>query len=225
MKPLFRTLLLACLLPAAALAENIPIQRWQTAEGTKVLLVERHENPIVDIDVAFDAGSSRDSANKIGVADFAAGLADTGTKSLGEEALLQRVGDLAVSLSSYNTTETSGVRLRSLSKPDILNPALGLMRDVLVEPRFDPAVLKREQDRAVETLKQNRTQPDSSPPWPTPGRCIPPIPTAIRPAPASKPSAALLLPTCTASTSNTSPAATPWWRLWAMSAATRPKKS
>ena len=122
MKPLFRTLLLACLLPAAALAENIPIQRWQTAEGTKVLLVERHENPIVDIDVAFDAGSSRDSANKIGVADFAAGLADTGTKSLGEEALLQRVGDLAVSLSSYNTTETSGVRLRSLSKPDILNP-------------------------------------------------------------------------------------------------------
>ena len=160
MKPLFRTLLLACLLPAAALAENIPIQRWQTAEGTKVLLVERHENPIVDIDVAFDAGSSRDSANKIGVADFAAGLADTGTKSLGEEALLQRVADLAVSLSSYNTTDTSGVRLRSLSKPDILNPALGLMRDVLVEPRFDPAVLKREQDRAVETLKQNRTQPD-----------------------------------------------------------------
>lgn len=160
MKPLFRTLLLACLLPAAALAENIPIQRWQTAEGTKVLLVERHENPIVDIDVAFDAGSSRDSANKIGVADFAAGLADTGTKSLGEEALLQRVADLAVSLSSYNTADTSGVRLRSLSKPDILNPALGLMRDVLVEPRFDPAVLKREQDRAVETLKQNRTQPD-----------------------------------------------------------------
>ena len=160
MKPLFRTLLLACLLPAAALAENIPIQRWQTAEGTKVLLVERHENPIVDIDVAFDAGSSRDSANKIGVADFAAGLADTGTKSLGEEALLQRVADLAVSLSSYNTTDTSGVRLRSLSKPDILNPALGLMRDVLVEPRFDSAVLKREQDRAVETLKQNRTQPD-----------------------------------------------------------------
>ena len=160
MKPLFRTLLLACLLPAAALAENIPIQRWQTAEGTKVLLVERHENPIVDIDVAFDAGSSRDSANKIGVADFAAGLADTGTKSLDEEALHRRVADLAVSLSSYNTADTSGVRLRSLSKPDILNPALGLMRDVLVEPRFDPAVLKREQDRAVETLKQNRTQPD-----------------------------------------------------------------
>ena len=35
MKPLFRTLLLACLLPAAALAENIPIQRrgHQSAAG------------------------------------------------------------------------------------------------------------------------------------------------------------------------------------------------
>ncbi|MBH5328184.1 insulinase family protein [Eikenella sp. S3360] len=159
MKPFFRILLLACLLPAAALAEDIPIQRWQTADGTKVLLVERHENPIVDIDVAFDAGNSRDSANKIGVADFAAGLMDTGTQNLNEEALLGRVADLAVSLSSYGGTDSSGVRLRSLAKGDILNPALDLMRDVLAEPRFDPAVLKREQDRAVENLKQNRTQP------------------------------------------------------------------
>ncbi len=159
MKPFFRILLLACLLPAAALAEDIPIQRWQTAEGTKVLLVERHENPIVDIDVAFDAGSSRDHPDKIGVASFAAGLMDTGTRKLDEEALLRRTDDLAVRLSSYGTADTSGVLLRSLSKPDILNPALDLMRDVLAKPRFDAAVLKREQDRAVENLKQNLTQP------------------------------------------------------------------
>ena len=159
MKAFFRILLLVWLLPAVALAEDIAIQRWQTSDGTKVLLVERHGNPIVDIDVAFDAGSSRDTADKIGVATFAAGLMDTGTKRLDEEALHSRADDLAIQLSSYGSLDISGVRLRSLSKPEILNPAVDLMRDVLLEPRFDPAVLQREQNRAVEVLKQNLTRP------------------------------------------------------------------
>lgn len=159
MKPFFRILLLVWLLPAAALAEDIAIQRWQTADGTKVLLVERHDNPIVDIDVAFDAGSSRDTADQVGVAGFASDLMDTGTRLLDEEALRNRVDDLAIRLSSYGSLDISGVRLRSLSKPEILNPAVDLMRDVLFEPRFDAAVLRREQNRAVEVLKQNLTQP------------------------------------------------------------------
>lgn len=153
-------LLFAALLPLAAAAESVPIQRWQTADGTRVLLVERHDNPIVDIHIAFDAGSARDRADKIGVAGFTAALMDAGTRRLDEEALHERGSDLAVSLGSYGGTERAGVALRSLSKPEVLAPAVALMRDILVEPRFDPAVLRREQDRAVASLKQNLTRPE-----------------------------------------------------------------
>lgn len=151
--------LLAALLPLAAAAENVPIQRWQTEGGTRVLFVERRDNPIVDINIAFDAGSVRDSADKIGVAGFTAALMDTGTRRLDEEALHERGSDLAVSLASYGGTERAGVALRSLSKPEVLDSAVALMRDILAEPRFDPAVLRREQDRAAASLKQNLTRP------------------------------------------------------------------
>ena len=38
-------------------AQAFDIQRWTSPGGAKVLLVARHDNPIVDIDIAFDAGS------------------------------------------------------------------------------------------------------------------------------------------------------------------------
>ena len=153
-------LLLAALLPLAAAAEGMVIQRWQTRDGTRVLFVERHGNPIVDVNIAFDAGSSRDRADKIGVAGFTAALMDAGTRRLDEEALHERAGDLAVSLSSYGGLEQAGVSLRSLSKPEVLDLALALMRDELVTPRFDAAVLRREQERSVAIFKQNLTRPN-----------------------------------------------------------------
>ena len=44
-----KTLILAlAVLPLTAQAA-VNIQRWKTKEGTQILLVEHHENPIVDM--------------------------------------------------------------------------------------------------------------------------------------------------------------------------------
>lgn len=49
----------------------IPIQSWTTPNGAKVLLVENHSIPVVDVSVEFDAGSRRDPTDKAGLASMA----------------------------------------------------------------------------------------------------------------------------------------------------------
>lgn len=157
-KPLGSLVVWAWLLLATP-ALAVDIQRWHTPEGAKVLLVARHDNPIVDIDIAFDAGARRDTADKIGVADMANGLLDTGTAQDDEEALREKISDLAVTVSSYGELERGGVRIRSLSRADTLHAAVALANQMLVSPRFDAAVLAREQNRAVAGLQQSLTRP------------------------------------------------------------------
>lgn len=150
-------LCLWCLWSASAVA--IDIQHWTQNNGARVLLVERHDNPIIDIDVAFDAGSRRDNPQHIGVADMANGLLDSGTQQDSEEILRAKIDDLAVTVQSYGELERGGVRIRSLSKPDTLSKTIIIANQMLVSPRYDANVLQREKTRAIASLQQGLTQP------------------------------------------------------------------
>lgn len=55
MKPTL--LALALLLPLSVQAAT-DIQRWRNRDGTQILLVERHENPIIDLEVSFKGAGS-----------------------------------------------------------------------------------------------------------------------------------------------------------------------
>lgn len=137
----------------------IDIQTWQLNNGSKVYLVERHDIPIIDVQIDFDAGTRRDDPNKIGVADFANGLADAGAGSFSEEALKEKTTELAISLSSFSSLESAGISLRTLSKPATLTEATKLANLILTEPKYEIGIIKREQDRAVQGLKQGETDP------------------------------------------------------------------
>ena len=157
MKKLLTTTLLLLALPSA---HALDIQRWRTAEGATVLLVERHENPIVDISVQFPAaGSIADSQGKNGVSDFAAGLLTTGTKKHDEENFNKRINDLAAQLESDNDRESSSLILRSLSRPATLRQAGELMQQALSQPRYDAEVFRRTRQQAELALRQNESQP------------------------------------------------------------------
>ena len=147
------------ILPALAQAD-VNIQRWHTAEGTQVLLVERRENPIVDMRVSFKgAGSTSDPAGKSEVAGFTAALLTAGTKTLDEEAFHARVNDLAASLSSDSSEENASVSLRSLSRTDILRPAVDLLNQSLTRPRFAEPALERLRKQSITALQQQETDP------------------------------------------------------------------
>ena len=151
------------LLPIIALfsslsAHAIDIQRWRTPQGAQVQLVERHELPIVDFAIAFqNAGSSFEPAGKSDIAQPTSQMIMRGTRRLNEEQFNAAINDLGSIVSGSSDAEHSIFTFRS--RTTALQPTAQLFAQALAAPRFDAAVLKRLQNRAVLSLQQAQSYP------------------------------------------------------------------
>jgi zinc protease len=74
-----------CHIPAMA---AIPVQQWTQPGGARVYLVESPAIAMVDVQLDFDAGSRRVSADQAGLAGAAAGLISKGVAARGGEPAL-----------------------------------------------------------------------------------------------------------------------------------------
>ena len=158
MKPTL--LALALLLPLSIQAAT-DIQRWRNRDGTQILLVERHENPIIDLEVSFKgAGSIANPDGKSQVAEFTAALLTDGTQELDEEAFNAEADNIGAQISSDSNAESASAGFRSLSKADIRDKAANLLNHSLTRPRFDEAVFRRRQIQSITGLQQQETTPD-----------------------------------------------------------------
>lgn len=160
---LIATLILwAASLPALA---AIDIQHWSTPNGARVLLVETHNLPMLDVQVDFAAGASRDPAGRNGVAALTHALLDAGSGSgreaRDENALADLLADAGAILGGGIDDDRASIGLRVLSDPRQRAPALAVLRDILTRPAFPPAVLARERMRSIASLREARTQPDA----------------------------------------------------------------
>ena len=142
------------------MAQAIDIQRWTTPQGSQVLLVERHDLPIVDYTVIFKgAGSTADPEGKSNIATATAQLLVSGTTQLDEEQFNSKINDLASNIETGNSFEYSNVSFRSLSDANKLNATADLFNQAITQPRFDANALQRIKDQAILSLKQSESYP------------------------------------------------------------------
>lgn len=159
---------LAKLISAAALccistlASAIPvIQHWQTGNGAKVLFVEDHDLPMLDVAVTLQAGSSFDPAGKSGLAGLTHKLLDSGAGGLSEEQISRGMADIGAQFSGDINQDNASVSLRTLSNPEQRDQGLDIMARVLQHPAFPEAILTREKIRLIAALKEAKTMPES----------------------------------------------------------------
>jgi zinc protease len=155
-KPFLVALLLG--LPLSAQAA-LAIQHWQTPQGARVLFVESHELPMLDIAVDFPAGSARDPAGKPGLAQLTHGLLDQGADGLSDTAIAHRLADVGAVLSGNFDRDRAGVRLRSLSSAAEKDKALDILARVLQRPDFPQAVIRREKQRLIASIREAEADP------------------------------------------------------------------
>jgi len=159
----FRLLGLALLslgLLSTAARAMAPIESWQTSSGAKVLFVENHDLPILDVSVDFPAGSGYGTKEKSGLAAFTQALLRLGAGGLDENQVSQRIADVGARLGGRFDADRAGISLRTLSNAKEREPALEVMTQVLTAPQFPENVLARERARAIAGLKEADTKPD-----------------------------------------------------------------
>ena len=137
-------------------AMEADIQQWHTESGTKVLFVERHELPIVDLRVAFDAGSARDGDHP--------GLARLTSELLLEGTEAQDAGEIARSFERYGARvstnsgrDTGEFSLRGLSDPARLEPVIEELAAVMQGASFPADALERVRRQMLLGLQQAKS--------------------------------------------------------------------
>lgn len=138
----------------------LPIQHWVAPSGAQVYFVENHDLPMLDINVDFVAGSSRDTAAKSGLAGITTHLLSLGAGGMTEAEISKRMADVGADIGGRFDMDRAGVSLRTLSSSREREVALSIFSAVLQQPDFPESVLQREKTRAIAGLKEAQTQPD-----------------------------------------------------------------
>jgi len=159
---LARPLCLLILAGGASVAHALlPIQTWSTSSGARVLFVESRALPMLDISVDFPAGSGYDSKALSGRAAFTQRLLRLGAGGLSENELAQRAADVGARVGGRFDADRAGVDLRTLSSARERDAALDVLARILQQPEFPDGVLEREKARAIASLKESDTKPDT----------------------------------------------------------------
>jgi zinc protease len=131
--------------------------RRKLSNGLELLIVERHDLPIVTFDLIVKSGETLTPKGKEGLGSIAASLLDEGTTT---RTTLQMAGELAeigASLGTSGGHESTSVSLTTLKRH--LEPALDLFADVILNPSFP----EKELDRLkLERLAQLQAQTDDA---------------------------------------------------------------
>jgi zinc protease len=133
------------------------VQRTTLANGLKVLLLERHGTPLVNVALAVDAGYAADPAGRAGTASLALNLMDDGTTTRNTFRIVDELDALGARLSTGNSLDLSFVRLTALANN--LAPSLRILADVVQHPAFPEDIVALEKRRAQAQIGQEKAQP------------------------------------------------------------------
>ncbi len=142
----------------------LPIQKIDLPSGAKLFYVEAKTIPMVNIGIDFPGGRAYDPSNKVGVADLTAGLMNKGSRINGKEKdeafIADSISDLGSMISFNASIETSSVRIKTLSKPEILNAVVAQASDMLAYPVMNSKILEREKSLEISGLLESMTKPE-----------------------------------------------------------------
>ena len=142
-------------------APNAPlIQAWTLRQGTRVLFVENHNLPMIDLKLTFAAGSYHDGD--------APGLAAMAQALFGTDSAVKQATDIAREFDRFGVKITRGIdtehsyyTLRSLSEEAIFAPVMALFTETLSRPKFSQENLHRIRHALETDLKLLQSLPES----------------------------------------------------------------
>ncbi|MER3525403.1 MAG: hypothetical protein C4326_15520 [Ignavibacteria bacterium] len=134
-----------------------PLQRFTLSNGLPVLLIEKHQVPLVQITLLVRVGSAMDPPDRRGLASLTAAMMEEGAGERDALAFADAVDFLGATINVSAGMHTTTVSLFTpLSK---LDSALALFADVIARPRFPAEELERKRIERLTTLQQWHDEP------------------------------------------------------------------
>ncbi|MFT3805467.1 M16 family metallopeptidase [Arenimonas sp.] len=135
------------------------VQRATLSNGLKVVLLERHSVPLVNV-VLVDAGAAADPADAAGTARFALDLLLKGTKTRDAFQLADQRDALGAQLGVGNSLDLSFVTMSALRAN--LSGSLDLLADVARNPAFPADMVEIQRKQQLAAIGQQKANPTSA---------------------------------------------------------------
>ncbi|MBL8246920.1 MAG: insulinase family protein [Candidatus Competibacter sp.] len=159
LKTLLSGLLAVALLLASGLAAAVPaIQNWRSANGVPVYFIPARELPMVDAQILFSAGSTRDG-QRPGLAKLTNALLEEGAGDWSADVIADRLDQVGAQLNATSRRDAALVSLRSLVDPRYLQPAVETVARLLKEPSFAPDAVERVRKQMLTALQERAQSP------------------------------------------------------------------
>jgi len=134
-----------------------PLERTTLSNGLKVVLAERHNVPVVHLNLIVDAGRAADSLARPGTANLALAMLSNGTRTRDALQISARSESLGAHIGAGSNLDTSYISLNAITNR--LADSLELFSDVLLNPTFPATELERLKTQTLATIQQQKSSP------------------------------------------------------------------
>lgn len=145
---------LALTLPAQA---EIPIKEVTSPGGITAWLVEDHNIPFTALEIQFRGGTSLEAPDKRGVVNLMTATLEEGAGEMDSRGFAEARDALAASFNFDAGTDSVGVSAQFLTENR--DQAIDLLREALVNPRFDQDAVDRVREQVLSNLRSNEKDP------------------------------------------------------------------
>jgi len=132
-------------------------QRVQLPNGMTLLLLEKHELPLISIEVGLRSGSVTDPQGKEGVASMTASLLRKGTTTRSSEQVSSDLDFIGMQYGAQVDQDATHLSADFLKKD--LDAALALLSDVVLHPTFPEAEVKKKIAQEQDGIRSAKDDP------------------------------------------------------------------
>lgn len=146
----------ALALPAQA---EMQIKEVTSPGGITAWLVEDHNIPFTALEIQFRGGTSLDAPGKRGAVNLMTALLEEGAGDMDSRAFAEARDSLAANFGFDSGTDSVGVSTSFLTENR--DQAITLLREALVNPRFDQADIDRVREQVLSNIRSDEKDPDT----------------------------------------------------------------
>jgi zinc protease len=150
---------LALIVSAVTARAEIDIQEVTSPGGIDAWLVEERAIPFIALELRFRGGASLESADARGVTNLMVGLLDEGAGERDARAFAEAAEAIALRYDFDVSDDTFSVSARFLT--ETADEAIALLRDALVEPRFDADAIERVRAQVLAGIRADSRDPNT----------------------------------------------------------------
>ncbi|AHE68196.1 M16 family metallopeptidase [Legionella oakridgensis] len=147
------------ILPQTLAAKSFEAQYWLTSHGTRVVFYQAMEVPMLDISIAFAAGSAYDGEH-FGLSALTTELLNQGNAGLDANTIAEKLAETGAQYEGESSRDMAVLNLKTLTDPKSLNAASDIFALIVNHPDFPLQAFEREKNQQLMAIAQAQESPE-----------------------------------------------------------------